>query len=153
MTDNPATTQPRARLYRSRDIRVIGGVCGGLAQYLQVDVVITRIIAVALLFSGSGFLLYLIAWIIIPEEPKTASAAPGLSVPAEASAPVAPARSAATVSSDRSRWLLGGILIAIGGWWIIRNVVNDVLPWLDELILPMALIAIGTAVVVYAMRK
>ena len=144
VTGNAPTT--RARLYRSRDVRVIGGVCGGLAEYLQVDVVITRIIAVALLATGSGFLLYIVAWIIIPEAPKT-DVAPGISMPVRTPPPHRGA------SSERSRWLLGGVLIAIGGWWMIRNVADNLAPWLDDLILPMALIAIGTAVVVYAMKK
>ena len=125
---------------------MIGGVCGGLADYLQVDVVITRIIALALLATGSGLLLYILAWIIIPEAPRH-DVAPGISMPVQA------ASSQSAVSSERSRWLLGGVLIAIGGWWMIRNVADDLVPWLDDLILPTALIAIGTAVVVYALKK
>ncbi len=145
MTDSAPSAPARPRLYRSRDVRVIGGVCGGLADYLNIDVVITRIIAVALLISGSGFLLYLIAWIVIPEAPH-AEHAPGIEIPVERPAPT-------PESTQHSRWLLGGVLIAVGSWWIIRNVVDDLAPWLDDLILPMALIAIGTGVVVYAMRK
>ena len=146
MTDSAPSAPARPRLYRSRDVRVIGGVCGGLADYLNVDVVITRLIAVALLISGSGFLLYLIAWIIIPEAPSTETV-PGISVPIE------PKPAPSPESAQRSRWLLGGVLIAVGSWWIIRNVVDELAPWLDDVILPMALIAIGTGVVVYALKK
>jgi phage shock protein C len=70
------------RLMRSNRDRVFGGICGGLAHYLEVDVVIVRIAYVALtLFSlGTGILLYLIAWIVIPlekwEEPLPAAASP-----------------------------------------------------------------------------
>jgi phage shock protein C len=119
---------------------------------LRVDVVIVRIIAVALLFTGSGFLIYLLAWIIVPEEPRS-DAASGLSIPVETDVAGAPPERASTITSDRSRWLLGGVLIAVGGWWMIRNVADDIAPWLDDLILPMALIAIGTGVVVYALKK
>jgi phage shock protein C len=152
MTEHPAPTAPAARLYRSRDVRVIGGVCGGLAAYLKVDVVIVRIIALALLFTGSGFLIYLLAWIIVPEEPRSDAVA-GLSIPVRPEVPPPTSPTASTIAGDRSRWLLGGVLIAVGGWWVIRNIADDIAPWLDDLILPMALIAIGTAVVVYALKK
>jgi phage shock protein C len=59
------------RLYRSKDDRVIAGVCGGLAQYFKVDPVIIRIIAFILLLPGGlpGLLPYIILWIVVPEEP------------------------------------------------------------------------------------
>jgi phage shock protein C len=58
------------RLYRSRTIRVLGGVCGGLGVYLKVDPVLLRVLwAVTFIFGGLGLLAYLIAWLIIPEEP------------------------------------------------------------------------------------
>jgi phage shock protein PspC (stress-responsive transcriptional regulator) len=62
-----ASGGPR-RLYRSRDERLIGGVCGGLAEYFGIDPVIVRIIAVALVFAGgAGILAYLAAWLLVPE--------------------------------------------------------------------------------------
>jgi len=58
------------RLYRSRSDRMIGGVCGGLAQYLDTDPTIIRLaLALSILLGGAGILAYLIMWIIIPEEP------------------------------------------------------------------------------------
>jgi len=58
------------RLYRSRKDRVIGGVCGGLGYYFNLDPVIIRVATVALFFAGFiGLLGYIIAWIIVPEEP------------------------------------------------------------------------------------
>jgi len=57
------------RLYRSRTDRKIAGVCGGLAQYLNVDPTVVRIIFLILLFiGGGGFLIYLIIWICAPDE-------------------------------------------------------------------------------------
>ena len=62
------------RLYRSRKERIIGGVCGGLGNYLNVDPVFTRLIwAVLFFFGGIGLLAYIIAWIIVPEEPTISS--------------------------------------------------------------------------------
>ena len=56
------------RLYRSKKNKVIAGVCGGIAEYLEVDPVIIRLSwVVASLAWGAGILAYLIAWLIIPE--------------------------------------------------------------------------------------
>jgi phage shock protein C len=57
------------RLYRSRRNRMIAGICGGLGDYLSVDPTIVRLIWIVSLFAGFGFLAYLVAWILIPEEP------------------------------------------------------------------------------------
>jgi len=57
------------RLYRSNTDKVIGGVAGGLADYLDIDPVIVRILFVLLaIFGGSGVLVYIILWIVIPAE-------------------------------------------------------------------------------------
>ena len=57
------------RLYRSESDRKIAGICGGLAEYFDIDPVIPRVVFVALLIgAGSGLLLYLIMWFIIPTE-------------------------------------------------------------------------------------
>jgi phage shock protein PspC (stress-responsive transcriptional regulator) len=57
------------RLYRSTTDKVIGGVCGGLGDYLNIDPVIVRIAFVLLaVFGGSGVLVYIILWIVIPEQ-------------------------------------------------------------------------------------
>jgi phage shock protein PspC (stress-responsive transcriptional regulator) len=75
----PESPQPR-RLLRSRSERVIGGVCGGLGRYFDVDPIIFRIGAVVLAFvGGAGLLAYLAALLLIPSEdsPEAAGAAPG----------------------------------------------------------------------------
>jgi len=60
------TTTGHKRLYRNENDKVLGGVCSGLANYFNIDVVIARIIFVVLLFSGVGFLTYIIMWIAVP---------------------------------------------------------------------------------------
>ncbi|MHB1404404.1 MAG: PspC domain-containing protein [Desulfitobacteriaceae bacterium] len=58
------------RLYRSGREKMIGGVCGGLAEYFNVDVTLVRLITlVAFFMGGVGFLAYLVAWIIVPLNP------------------------------------------------------------------------------------
>lgn len=60
------------RLYRSCRNRMLGGVCGGIAEYFGVDPVIVRLLWVfgTLVSVGTGILLYLVAWAIIPGNPK-----------------------------------------------------------------------------------
>lgn len=57
------------RLHRVREGRVIAGVCAGLASYFGVDPTLVRLaFALVTVFGGFGVLLYLCAWIVIPEE-------------------------------------------------------------------------------------
>lgn len=57
----------RERLYRSTRQKVIGGVCSGLGDYLNIDPVIVRIVFILLtIFNGVGILVYLVMWAVIP---------------------------------------------------------------------------------------
>jgi len=59
------------KLYRSGKNKILGGVCGGLGEYLDVDPTIIRLIWALSFFGwGAGLILYLIAWIIIPRNPR-----------------------------------------------------------------------------------
>ncbi|TET14284.1 MAG: PspC domain-containing protein [Dehalococcoidia bacterium] len=58
------------RLYRSKDQRMIWGICGGLAQYFNIDPTIVRVIAVVtMIFGGWSILAYIILRFVIPLEP------------------------------------------------------------------------------------
>jgi phage shock protein PspC (stress-responsive transcriptional regulator) len=58
------------RLYRSRRQRMLGGVCGGIAEYFGWDPSLIRIGWIVLtLLGGSGILLYLVFWLVIPDAP------------------------------------------------------------------------------------
>jgi phage shock protein C len=62
----------RRRLYRSNSDRMIAGVCGGLADFFNIDPSVMRIIFVLfLLLGGNGLLIYLVLWLIVPLEPTT----------------------------------------------------------------------------------
>jgi phage shock protein C len=57
------------KLYRSRTDRKLAGVCGGLAQYLGVDATVIRVIFVVLtVLGGSGLVIYLALWVLVPTE-------------------------------------------------------------------------------------
>ncbi|MEA2290587.1 MAG: hypothetical protein QOD55_2584 [Solirubrobacteraceae bacterium] len=77
---SPTTPAEPRRLHRSPDDRMIGGVCGGLAQHLGIDPLVVRVAAVALaLAGGAGLAAYLAAWLLAPLGP---AAAPGTAAPA-----------------------------------------------------------------------
>lgn len=71
----PGYATPK-RLTRSRRDRKIAGVCGGIAEYMNVDATLIRLLAVIALFCGAGFLAYIIAWIVLPEEDLEPAATP-----------------------------------------------------------------------------
>jgi phage shock protein PspC (stress-responsive transcriptional regulator) len=60
------------QLYRSTENKMIAGVCGGIAEYFDIDPVLVRIIAVILLLPGGlpGFLPYVLLWIVVPQNPE-----------------------------------------------------------------------------------
>lgn len=60
----------RKRLVRPRNDRKIAGVCAGFAEYFDLDVTLVRVVwLVVLIMGGVGLVPYLIAWIVMPEEP------------------------------------------------------------------------------------
>lgn len=123
----PSDATPRV-LRRSRSERVIGGVCGGLGRYLGIDPVLVRIAFVVLLFAGGGgFVLYLIAWILIPEEREGE-----------------PLGSERPSSVDTTRLIVGGALVAIGTIALL----NVTFPRLGRFFWPLAFIALGVAIVI-----
>jgi phage shock protein C len=63
------TSMETRRVTRSRNERIIGGVAGGLAAYLNIDPLVVRLIfAVLSLANGLGIVLYLIMWLLVPQE-------------------------------------------------------------------------------------
>lgn len=59
------------RLYRSNQSRMIAGICGGLAEYFNIDPSIVRLLAVVGFFvtASVAFWAYLVLWVVIPEAP------------------------------------------------------------------------------------
>ena len=63
-----ATSDPRGSFYRNNDDKILGGVCSGLAAYLKIDPTIVRLLFALITFGGfgTGFLIYLVLWIVLP---------------------------------------------------------------------------------------
>ena len=76
------TVAGRRKLMRSRTDRKIAGVCAGFAEYFDLDVTVVRVVwLIVALFGGGGILAYIIAWIVMPEEPEYIPVAPPASPP------------------------------------------------------------------------
>jgi phage shock protein C len=71
----------RKRLIRPRQGRKIAGVCAGIAEYFDVDVTLVRVVLLVSIFIGAGLglIAYIVAWIVMPDEP--------MALPAPAPAP------------------------------------------------------------------
>jgi phage shock protein PspC (stress-responsive transcriptional regulator) len=141
---------------------MLGGVAGGVAAYLQVDPALTRLAFVALILAaGAGFLLYIVAWIVIPEEPLGAAAlsapAPGAEAGAEpagallpvaAPTPAPPARPRAS-GSRGARLVAGTVLITMGCLLLL----DRALPDLHHFYWPAAIIVFGLGLLAYGARR
>jgi phage shock protein PspC (stress-responsive transcriptional regulator) len=103
---------------------VFAGVCGGLGEYFGIDPVWLRVAFVAMAFAGAGggLILYLIAWIAIPERAADEER-----------------RSAPRHSGAQGTVIVGAALVAIGAIALI----NIAVPWVERLFWPGILIAIG----------
>lgn len=156
------------KLYRSRTDSVVGGVCGGLAEYFNIDPVIVRVVAVLLLFSGAGFIAYLILWLVVPLQ-GTEAALPKDTIQANANEIKATAEgigqevretfssgeqdpeTAARMRSRRRTWLGIG-LVAVGGVILLSNL--DLWSWLRwGVIWPVPVIVVGVIVLLLARRN
>lgn len=70
------------KLYRSRSKKMVSGVCGGVAEYLNMDPTLVRLLTVVIsLFTGVPILAYLIAIFVVPEEPMTGPSYPSVTPP------------------------------------------------------------------------
>ena len=141
------------RLTRSRDA-MIGGVAAGVATWMNADPAIIRIAWALLvpLTGGIAFLAYIVAWIVIPEEPRPIDASPTVGADGEAAsdAPPPPIGSGGGVSGDRAALLIGGGLIVLGLWFLVREYLPEI-RW--DLIWPLLLVGAGAVILVTASRR
>ena len=159
----------KSRLERSTVNRVIGGVCGGIAEYLAVDATLVRVVFVvtAFLTAGLGVLGYIVLLVLMPQPgqpapftstppPVPTSDATARMEPASAStppltvAPVDPAVHAA--EAERRRMAFGFVLIAIGVAFLLSNAgVFRFVQW--QYLWPLVLIGIGVLFLVQRTRS
>lgn len=142
------------RLHRSKSNRVIAGVCGGFAEYFRIDPTIIRIIWILISLSGTGFVAYIIAAVIMPDEDKAAGSANEWNEPPKTGADNFASsfdsekdtwEQPTKYNSERNRFVLGAILVGLG----ILFLGHQIIPRLFELsyLVPVLLIGIGGFIV------
>jgi phage shock protein C len=134
------------RLYRSGKDKIIAGVCGGIAEYFEVDPVWVRLIVtlVTLVTSGIGIIMYIIAWIIVPVNPshKKTKDTEAERVAKKIADKVETVQEKRNIG--RGRLLAGVLLIILGTGLLLHNIFG----WLDwEIILPAMIIAVGAFII------
>lgn len=134
------------RLTRSSDERMIAGVCGGLAQYLEIDPVFVRLAFILLLFAtGIGLPIYIILWVVMPEDN-----------PGAVSNEIAVGKSAGETGADGRGFgrpgTIGLILILLGSYFLLSEI--GLLNWVSGLIFwPLLLIGAGAYLLVRRRQK
>ena len=142
----------RERLYRSRTDRMIFGVAGGMARWLEVDPAVVRLVwALLIIAGGVGLLLYIVAAIVIPEEPLGAMPPSGTGPPPAGGGPgdtgwATPPRR----DSGSAPLIIGVVLVLLGAWFLAERYIS----WLDNALLwPALLIVVGALLLMGAMRR
>ena len=127
------------KLYRSRTDRMIGGVCGGLAEYFEIDSTLVRLIAIALtLAGGSGVLAYVIFWFVVPQKALAQSVTD--SDPANTTAPEP---DDAVINEKNTGIILAGVILLVLGFiFLVGNFIS--FAWLSfHKLWPLVLIMVG----------
>jgi len=156
------------RLYRNESDKMIAGVCSGLAEYFDMEVTWMRIIFVfAFIFGFSGFIIYLILWIVIPPRPYNPNYSafnadyrvyedktyPPASQGNQPPTPMPPYMAKRQPGSGNGRLIAGMILIGLGGFFLLDEF--DIIPyWVDfGRLWPLAIIFLGLLLITRGGRK
>ena len=137
-------------LYRDKQRASIGGVCAGLADYFNIDVTLVRALFLVALFGfGSGVLLYIILWAVIPERKDYIYSEPvDYTVNEEGKAE--PNRRPFKIKKENESVIGGLILITLG----VIFLADEFVPWFDfGKLWPLILVAVGAGVLWNQSRK
>ena len=147
----------KPRLYRSRTDTVLGGVAAGLADYVNADPALVRIAWAILVIvtGGAALVAYIVAWVVVPEEPEAAAAEPETDpvtgeVIQSVASPAATPTTTSSGSGGRAGVVVGIGLVLIGVWFLLREYLPD-FDW--GLVWPLVLVGIGALILVTSMRR
>ena len=140
--DEPPSLEEARRLQRSRTDRMLAGVAGGIGENLGIDPVIVRLgFVIATIFGGGlGILVYVVAAVIMPLEP----------LPPPGGATASPQRPPRRDGGATAALVVGLLLVAVGGIWLLGAVDVPTPPW--DVVLALALIVVGGALLWEARR-
>ncbi|KPU42289.1 phage shock protein C [Oxobacter pfennigii] len=131
------------QLFRSRNNKMIAGVCGGIAEYFAIDPTIVRLVWVLITLTyGIGLIAYIIAAIVIPDNMYQSYENYEQKSNEEYAKPA--------VSSDKTNLIIGCILVLIGAFAVLKRFFY----WFDfSLLWPVLLIAVGAIILYNGWRK
>jgi len=148
------------KLYRSQTERMLGGVCGGLAKYLNVDTTIVRLFFIVLtLLGGFGPLVYFIMWVVVPLEDHVYTDThperfDGEDIKERAGLVRDDFITAIRQPNQNTARFIGIALVLAGGFFLLRQLNLPWLNWLDSGVIWAALILLaGIALLIRATRK
>ncbi len=141
-----------SQLYRSTTNKVIAGVCGGLGEYFDIDPMIIRALFVLAFFmSGTGILLYIVLWLVIPDRPRRETLSRDhlketvREMKARAVDVVDELRGANEAKMESRQSWLAILVVIVGVMFLLRNF--DMLTIFDfERLWPLILIIFGFAI-------
>lgn len=128
------------QLYRSNQNKVLGGVCGGMGEYFDIDPTIVRIIWFLAIFTGVGIIAYIACWLIIPQKSYGSlnSYTNEFTEHRESS-----------IDKEKTKRILGISLIIIGAVFMLDKFFR----WFDlDIIIPLIIIAVGAYILLNTRR-
>ena len=136
-------------LYRSRTQRMIGGVCGGIAEYFDIDPTLVRLLfMLSIVAGGAGMILYILALIVMPEAPYDDS--PDEYDTTDAGQEGYDNRN---ISRNRGIAIIGVVLIIIGLLSLVKRIIPGIWYYVKHLSWPIAFIVIGIAIIFISLKK
>lgn len=137
------------KLYRNKSDRMIGGVCGGLGTFLNIDPIFVRLLFVLLLFGSEfGFILYILLWIIVPEEGK-AYGFKDNSLGEKVKSMGEDIQQAVTQPHPQAGIIMGVGLIVIGGFLFLDRLNLSWMNWINlDILWPILLIVVGVVLLI-----
>ena len=144
------------KLYRSKTQKVFAGVCGGIAEYFNIDVTLIRLVWVILTLPGlfPGIILYIIAAIIIPEGSDVYHGAYEQDEATNSNSFHTEFEDYHTFDG-RNKFLIiiGLVLIVVGGLTLFRDLFPSMWYTFKKLIFPISIIILGGAIIYSATKK
>jgi len=150
------------RLYKSRKNKTIAGVCGGIAEYFDIDPVLVRLIFILFFFiGGAAILAYIVGMIIMPNPPvepveatdtKAPSSKPSTDTIQKKPAPV-------PASGSNASLIIGIILVLVGAYFLMGNLpfLREYYWWfrwhLRDFFVPGIFIVLGIILLIHGSRK
>lgn len=123
------------KLYKSRKEKMFAGVCGGIAEYFDVDPVLVRILFVIFTFmGGSGVIAYIVGMIVMPfpptettsdavePSPSPPPASSSYSTPTDSGQTGQPHPTPSSNASGKGALIFGVILVLLGAYFLMRNI-------------------------------